>query len=135
MLILAALTAVAVPSSPANSAIKGLICENALDCPIDDICSIRPGHKTGHCVGTGSPAARKITLFCESGFDCPIGDSCSIRPGQKTGRCVGSSPIGGSPFGSSPTTPGFFCELSLDCPTGKFCRIKPGQDSGRCVSH
>ena len=124
VLILAALTLVVVPSFPANSSAATLFCENGLDCPIGDFCSVRPGQKTGRCVG-GAPVAH--ALFCESGKDCPIGEFCSARPGHKAGRCVGG-------FSAAAIGP-LLCGDSSDCPISKFCLIKSGRDVGHCVSH
>ena len=122
ILILAALTLVVAPSFPVGSSAATLFCENGLDCPIGDFCSVRPGHKTGRCVGASVTHA----LFCESGKDCPIGEFCSARPGHKTGRCVGGF--------SAATIHPILCGDSSDCPIGRFCRTKPGHDVGQCVS-
>src|ERR1700730_17954457 len=122
-LILAALTLVVVPSFQASSSAATLFCENGLDCPIGDFCSVMPGQKTGYCVGSGSLAH---TLFCESGKDCPIGEFCSARPGHKTGHCVGGF--------SAATIGPLVCGDSSDCPISKFCSIRPGHEAGHCVS-
>jgi len=68
-----------------SSIVKRLFCENSLDCPLGDFCSIRPGHKTGSCVGGFSPIA---TIFCEKSLDCPLGEVCKIMPGKYAGHCA-----------------------------------------------
>ena len=124
ILILAALTLMVAPSFPVSSSAVTLFCENGLDCPIGDFCSVRPGHKTGHCVGS-APIAH--ALFCESGKDCPIGEFCSARPGHKTGHCVGG-------FSAAAMGP-LSCGDSSDCPIGRFCSIGSDRNKlGHCVS-
>jgi hypothetical protein len=84
--VLVALTALMVSSAATTPAeAKGIHCEDAIDCPTGDICSIKPHHKTGLCVAIKKQ--RFHTVFCELDQDCSSG-FCKIKTGHKTGVCA-----------------------------------------------